>query len=133
MSNTIHALNASARKNSFHSVKAAPVLASTALRSFTPRTSTVRNPTMLSHSTSARGRATRQTSPTTRGTQRMEVSNIGSPLQFVELADVHRGEGFADAEHEDAQHHHRDDHVKEDPDLDHQRHAIGGQDNGREH
>src|SRR2546427_1755528 len=124
MSRTIHALRASARRNVFHSVTALPGFATTVLNSFTPSTNTLTKPARLSNSTSPRGRANRHARPTTNGAQRIEVSNIGSPLQFVELAHVHRGERFADAKDEDAQHHHCDHHIKKDPDFDDERHSV---------
>src|SRR2546428_7324441 len=133
MSSTIHALRASARRNSFQSVTASPLFATTVLTNFTPRINTLTKLAMLSNSTNARGRAKRHTSPTTNDTQRMKISSMSSPFQFVQLAHVHRGERLADAKDEDAEHHHRDDHVEEDPDLDHERHAVGGQCNRGEH
>src|SRR5450759_1421282 len=133
MSRTIHALRASARRNSPHSVTALPLFASTVLNSFTPRTNTLTKPAMFSNSTNSRGRANRHSSPTTNGTQRMEVSSMSSPFEFVELAHVHRGKRFADAKDEDAQHHHRDHHVEEDADFDYERHSVGGQRNRGEH
>src|SRR6266542_4936337 len=133
MSRTIHALKASARKKSSHSVTALPWFATTILNSFTPRTSTLTKPAMFSNSTKARGRANRHSNPTTSGTQRMDVSSMSSPLKFVQLAHVHRGKRFPDAKDEDAEYHHRDDHVEEDANFDDERHAVGGQRNGGEH
>src|SRR5882724_6381958 len=103
MSSTIHALKASARKNSFHSVTALPSVVSTVLNNFTPRISTVTKPAMLSDSINARGRAKRDNSPTTNGTQRIEISSMSSPFEFVQLAHVHRGERFTDAKDENAE------------------------------
>src|ERR1017187_131217 len=133
MSSTIHALRASARRNSPHSVKALPLFATTVLKSFTPRTNTVTKPVMLRNSTRPRGRANKHSSPTTNGTQRMEVSSMSSPFEFVQLAHVHRGKGLADAKDEDTKHHHRDDHVEEDADFDHERHPVGRQRNRGKH
>src|ERR1039458_8714974 len=124
MSSTIHALKASARKNSFHSVTAPPFFASTAWNSFTPSTSTVAKPAMFSASSRARGRPTRQSSPTSSGTQRMEVSSMASSFEFVQFAHVHRVERLADAEDQQAQHHHAADHVEEDRHLHDQRHPL---------
>src|SRR2546425_8038955 len=100
MSNTIHALRASARRNPSHSVAAAPLFARTVFNNFTPRTDTLTKPAMLSDSTDARGRANRHASPTTNGTQRMVVRSMGSPFELVQLAHVHRGKRFADAKDE---------------------------------
>src|ERR1017187_10039361 len=133
MSSTIHALKASARRNSFHSATAPPFFASTAWNSFTPSTSTVAKPAMFSASSSARGRAIRQSSPTSSGTQRMEVSSMASSFEFVQLAHVHRVERLADAEDQNAQHHHRDDHVKENGQLDDQRYPVSRERDGGQH
>ena len=54
-------------------------------------------------------------------------------LQLVEFAGVHRSEAFPNAIDQDAQHHHRDHHVEENPHFDHQRHAVSRQRDGREH
>src|SRR5205809_1863775 len=131
MSSTIHALRASARRNSSHAVTAVPLFASTVWNNFTPRRSTLTKPVMLSASISPRGRANRQSRPTAKGTPRIEISSRSSPFEFIELAHVHRGKCLADAKDEDAEHHHRDHHVEEDADFNHQRHAIGRQCNRR--
>src|SRR6058998_1125803 len=125
MSSTIHALRASARRNPSQAVTPFLSFASTVWNNFTPRTSTLTKPAMLSDSTSPRGRANRQSSPAVNGRKSMEISSTRSPLEFVQLAHVHRGECLADAKDEYAEHHHRDDHVEEDADFNHQRHAIG--------
>src|ERR1019366_7496206 len=83
ISNTIHALRASARKNSFHCVTALPLFVSTVLNNFTPRISTLAKPAMLSDSINACGRAKRHNSPTTNGTPRLEISSMRSPFEFV--------------------------------------------------
>src|SRR6266568_2232168 len=133
MSSTIHALRASARRNSSHSITALPLFVSTVLNNFTPSTSTLAKPAMLSDSTNARGRVIKHSSPTTKGTQRMVVSSIVSPLQFVQLAHVHRSKRLSDAEDKDAEDHHRDDHIEENADFDHERHSVGRQRNRGEH
>src|SRR5688572_10271479 len=133
MSSTIHALRESARRNSPHSVTALPSFVSTVLNNFTPSTITLAKPAMLSDSTNARGRVIRHSSATTNGTQRMEVSSMVSPLQFVQLAHVHRGKRLPDAEDKDAENHYRDDHIEENADFDHERHSVGRQRNGSEH
>src|SRR5689334_10578941 len=104
-SSTIHALKASARRNSFHSVTAPPWDATTRRNSRAPSTRTVAKPAMFSSSTIRRGRATRQSKATMNGVQRMEVSSMASPLKLVQFADIHRRERFADAEDKDAEHH----------------------------
>src|SRR5674476_1687128 len=91
---------------------------------FTPSASVAVKPTMLSASSKTRGRATRQSSPTSSGTQRMEVSSMASSFEFVQLAHVHRVERLADAEDQQTQHHHADDHVEEDGHLHDQRHSV---------
>src|SRR6266581_8414362 len=133
MSSTIHALSASARRNSSHAVAAFPAFASTVWNSFTPRSNSLTKPAILSDSTSPRGYANRQSSATANGTTSMEISSMGSPLEFVQLAHVHRGEGLADAKDEYAEHHHRDHHVEEDADFNNERHAIGRQRNRGQH
>src|SRR5437016_1648326 len=183
MSSTIHALSASARRNSSHALTAFPPFVSTLRNNLTPRTSTVTKPAMLSDSISARGRTNRQSSPVSNGTPRMEtssmsqrvaqtfnlldrrfsnskgcwharaqpitnrpdsrsrlcpagvlkVSSMSSPLEFVQLAHVHRGKCLADAKDEYAEHHHRDHHVEEDADFNQERHSVGGQRNRGQH
>src|SRR2546422_8094023 len=108
MSSTIHALRASARRNSPHAVTVFPSVVSTVWNKFTPRSNTHTKPAMLSDSSSPRWRANRQNSATTNGTESMEISSMRSPLEFVQLAHVHRGKGLADAKDRDAEHHYRD-------------------------
>src|SRR5260221_4674868 len=133
MTSPIQALRASARRTPPHSVTAPPPFASTSGSNFTPASSAATKPARLSNSSTWRGQPRRQSSPTTNGAPRMELSSIGSPFEFIQLAHVHRGEGFADTEDEDAQHHHRDDHIEKDADFHHQRHSLGSQGNGGEH
>src|SRR6266487_421387 len=133
MSSTIHVLRASTRRNSSHAVTAFPPFASTVWNNFTPRTRTLAKPAMLSDSTSPRGRANRQSNATTKGTQSMEISSMSSPLEFIQLAHVHGGECLADAEDQDAEHHHRDHHVEEDADFNHERHPVARERNRGQH
>src|SRR5260370_5545125 len=133
MSKTIQALRASARRNSRHSVTTLSLAARTVLSSFIPSTSAAPKPAMLSASSSQPDRAKRQARPASNGMQRMAVRSMRSPFEFVELADVHRGESLADAKDEDAQHHDGDNDIEEDADLDHERHSVGRQGNGGEH
>jgi hypothetical protein len=55
------------------------------------------------------------------------------PFNWLSLLVSIEANVLADAIDQDAQHHHRDQHVEEDAQLDHQRHAVGGERDGGEH
>src|SRR5262245_5748734 len=125
MSNTIHALKASAKKNWLNSETTPRT--STNWNNRTPKASVVRNEATFRAAIVRCDRSIRHVSPARPGTSRMNVSILKLSLQLSELARIHRIEAFPDTIDENPEDHHGDHHVEKDAQFDHQRHAVGGQ------
>src|ERR1043166_4061227 len=104
--------------------------------SFTSQTASapvIANAMRFTRSSQTRSRTAQQINPLSNGTRMSNVSIIASPFQLVEFADVHRRERFANARDENAKHHHGNHYVEENPNLDYERHSVGGERDGGEH
>src|SRR5512138_1086366 len=92
-------------------------------------TAMMANGTTLSASSVRGERMDRHMTPATSGTASRSINSIASSFQPVEPAHVDGRKRFANAIDENAQHHHRDEEVKENAQLDDQWHAVGGERN----
>src|SRR5690348_17235120 len=112
MIRTIQALKASAKKNSSHSVTRPR--ASTCCNRPTPKTRSRAKAATLTRAICRCERSSRQVTPASAGTAKMEVKPPTLSSQLPEFVDVHGGESLPNPVNENTQDHDRHHDVKED-------------------